>query len=78
MLHNIIYLSPKLKAQAESVFSQMGMNTADAIRMFLQQTVNDGGLSFQPHTKTIAAFSEVEDNQSTEVSLDDLRREMEL
>ena len=45
-------VSPALKKQADDVFMSMGMSIADAIRIFLYQTVNDGGLPFQPHGKT--------------------------
>jgi DNA-damage-inducible protein J len=63
-------VNPELKAQAESVFASMGMSTADAIRIFLQQSVNDGGLPFQPHAKipnaeTIAAFKEAEEGKTS-------------
>lgn len=45
-------VSPELKQQAENVFSAIGMSTAEAIRVFLQQVVNSGGLPFQPTAKT--------------------------
>ena len=41
-------VSPELKAQAEAIFTALGLSTSDAIRMFLQQAVNTGGLPFQP------------------------------
>lgn len=44
-------VSPELKQQAEAVFAALGLSTADAIRMFLQQAVNVGGLPFQPSVK---------------------------
>lgn len=58
-------VSPELKQQAEAVFSALGLSTADAIRMFLQQSVNVGGLPFQPIAKrpnaeTLAAMEEME------------------
>lgn len=58
-------VSPELKEQAESVFAALGLSTADAIRMFLQQTVNIGGLPFQPTVKrpnaeTLEAMREIE------------------
>ena len=58
-------VSPELKEQAEAVFSALGLSTADAIRVFLQQTVNVGGLPFQPTTKrpsptTLEALWELE------------------
>lgn len=46
-----VRVTPELKQQAESVFQAMGLKTSEAIRMFLQQSVNIGGLPFQPTTK---------------------------
>ncbi len=58
-------VSPELKQQAETIFAALGISTADAIRIFLQQSVNSGGLPFQlvvkrPNAETLAAMSEVE------------------
>lgn len=58
-------VSPELKEQAEAVFAALGLSTSDAIRMFLQQTVNTGGLPFQPSTRrpnaeTLEARREIE------------------
>lgn len=44
-------IKPELKEKAEAVFSAIGLSTSDAIRMFLQQSVNVGGLPFRPTTK---------------------------
>jgi len=44
-------VSPALKQQADDVFTAMGMSIAEAIRIFLYQAVNDGGMPFQPHGK---------------------------
>ena len=59
-------VSPELKQAAEAVFSAIGLSTAEAIRVFLQQAVNSGGLPFQPSAKipsaeTLAAMMELED-----------------
>ena len=56
----------ELKQEAEAVFSAIGMTTAEAIRVFLQQAVNSGGLPFQPTAKTpnaetMTALMELED-----------------
>ena len=56
----------ELKQEAEAVFSAIGMSTAEAIRVFLQQAVNSGGLPFQPTAKkpnvdTLVAMTELED-----------------
>ena len=74
-------VNSELKAQAEHVFSGMGMSTADAIRIFLQQSVNEGGLPFRPYAKipnaeTLAAFKETEEGNAHPTTLDELRNEM--
>ena len=58
-------VSPELKKQADAIFTSMGLSTADAIRIFLQQVVNNGGLPFQPmakrpNAKTREAMQELE------------------
>ncbi len=58
-------VKPELKAQAEAVFSAIGISTSDAIRIFLQQSVNVGGLPFrptarQPNAETLEAMRELE------------------
>ena len=58
-------IEPHLKMQAEAVFAGMGMSVADAIRIFLQQTVNEGGLPFKPHAQGLAYLKpEIDDIQS--------------
>ncbi len=59
-------INPKLKEEAEAVFSAIGITTAEAIRIFLQQSVNSGGLPFQPSAKlpnevSLAAMIELEE-----------------
>lgn len=56
-------VSGELKQQAEALFASMGLGMSDAIRMFLQQSINEGGIPFQPRAKipnaeTIAAMEE--------------------
>lgn len=57
-------VKPELKEKAEAVFSAVGLSTSDAIRMFLQQSVNIGGLPFrptakQPNADTLEAMAEL-------------------
>jgi len=73
----------KMKEQAESLFSSMGLKTGEAIRVFLQQSINNGGLPFQPHIKTpnaetLAAMRESEEGRAEKTSLKALRKEMGL
>jgi DNA-damage-inducible protein J len=58
-------IDSKLKSEAEDIFKAIGLKTSEAIRLFLQQCVNTGGLPFQPHTKqpnteTLSAMKELE------------------
>jgi len=58
-------VSLKLKRDAEAVFHSIGLKSSDAIRLFLQQSVNVGGLPFQPRARipnaeTLAAMQELE------------------
>ena len=58
-------ITPELKQEADAVLSEIGMTTAEAIRVFLKQVVNSGGLPFRPIAKvpnaeTQAAMLELE------------------
>ena len=44
-------ISPELKEEVDAILFAIGLSTAEAIRLFLQQTVNSGGLPFQPTAK---------------------------
>jgi DNA-damage-inducible protein J len=61
-------VSPELKEEAEAVFASIGLTTAEAIRLFLQQSVNSGGLPFRPLAKrpnaeTEEALAELEERR---------------
>ena len=61
-------ISPQLKREAEAVFRAIGLKTSDAIRLFLQQSVNLGGLPFRlraktPNQETLAAMDELKANK---------------
>jgi DNA-damage-inducible protein J len=54
-------IDPKLKKSAESVFSDLGISTTEAIRLFLKQVELHKGLPFPisiPNEQTIAAMAE--------------------
>ncbi len=53
-------VKPELKAEAEAIFEGLGMSMGDAIRIFLQQTVNMGGLPFTPMLRKPAPPETVE------------------
>lgn len=80
MIHTRI--DDTLKKDAESVLASMGLKTSDAIRLFLQQTVNVGGLPFRPIAKvpnktTIRAMEEPESYSPSFDNLEDLWDELD-
>lgn len=40
-------VSPEIKADAESIFSSLGMTLTEAINVFLHKSVMEGGLPFE-------------------------------
>jgi DNA-damage-inducible protein J len=75
-----VRVSSSLKKYAEDVLSAMGLKTSEAIRMFLQQTINDQALPFQPrinkspNNNTIKSFIEAENGEYTDSSLTDFKK----
>jgi len=58
-------ISPEVKSSAEAVLSQLGMTTADAINIFLNQVILRGGLPFEvrlpmPRAETLALIERIE------------------
>lgn len=54
-------IDPKLKKSADRIFSQIGISTAEAIRLFLKQVELHQGLPFPvstPNQETVAAMRE--------------------
>ncbi len=39
-------INPEVKSTAESIFAQCGLTMTDAVNIFLQQTINIGGMPF--------------------------------
>lgn len=76
-------ISQELKSEAEAIFSEIGLKTSDAIRMFLKQTVNQGGLPFKPQAKkpnneTIKAIKELKTGQYKAFdNVDDLFKDLD-
>ncbi len=54
-------IDPKLKKSADRIFSEIGISTAEAIRVFLKQVELHQGLPFPvslPNEETVAAMME--------------------
>ena len=60
-----IRMDSDLKAQADALFSELGMNLTTAFNIFVRQSLREGGIPFeislnQPNKETIAAMLEAE------------------
>ena len=60
-----IRMDTDLKAQADALFNELGMNLTTAFNIFVRQSLRDGGIPFevklgQPNNETIAAMLEAE------------------
>lgn len=60
-----IRMDTDLKAQADTLFSELGMNISTAFNIFVRQALREGRIPFeislnQPNANTIAAMQEAE------------------
>ena len=60
-----IRMDTELKAQAEALFNELGMNLSTAFNVFVRQAVREGGIPFKiqldkPNKETAAAIREAE------------------
>jgi DNA-damage-inducible protein J len=58
-----VRVDPKVKSDAETVYSRYGLSLGDAVNVFLHQSLNVGGLPFDlrldiPNAVTVAAMTE--------------------
>ena len=60
-----IRMDADLKAQADALFGELGMNITTAFNIFVRQALREGGIPFdislnQPNRETLAALMEAE------------------
>lgn len=60
-----IRMDTELKAQADALFAELGMNLSTAFNIFVRQSLREGKIPFdialnQPNKETIAAMLEAE------------------
>ena len=60
-----IRMDTELKAQADELFAELGMNLSTALNIFVRQSLREGGIPFEirtdrPNKETIAAMLEAE------------------
>lgn len=58
-------MDSELKAQADALFAELGMNLSTAFNIFVRQSIREGRIPFdislnQPNRETIAAMMEAE------------------
>jgi DNA-damage-inducible protein J len=64
----------KLKADVEVILKKVGLNTSQAINIFLNSVKNNNGIPFElkiPNTKTIKAMEEAEKLEGETVSFEE-------
>lgn len=60
-----IRMDTELKAQAEKLFAELGMNISTAFNIFVRQSLREGGIPFEitlnkPNAQTLVAMQEAE------------------
>jgi DNA-damage-inducible protein J len=76
-------IEPKLKAEAERILNQLGLDASDAIRVFYKQVVLRKGLPFDvavPNAATRRAMRDVKEGRGLTTYTDtaDLRKKLGL
>lgn len=46
-----VSLDENTKQEAENLFKSMGISLSNAVKMFVQQSINEGGFPFKPHAE---------------------------
>ena len=64
-----IRMNKSLKEQADSLFSELGMNMTTALNIFVRQSVRQGKIPFEislnkPNAETLAAIRKIEEMRS--------------
>ena len=60
-------LEPELKAQVEGILKELGLTTAEAIRIYFKQIIRHQGIPFEvriPTAETLAAMEEARSKEN--------------
>lgn len=73
-----VRIDSDIKDSAENILEAMGMRTSEAIRVFLQQIINDKAFPFRPslnipNQATINSFQEIESGEFDDCSLEEFK-----
>jgi DNA-damage-inducible protein J len=62
-----VRIDPKVKGKAEKIFKRCGMTVSDAIRIFINQAVEEKRLPFVPHIPNAETRKALEDSEAGRV-----------
>ena len=80
-------ISPAVKSEADSILSRLGISTADAINIFLNQVILRGGLPFEvrlpsARAETLAIIERIENGTAEMVGpfkrFEDFKKSLEI
>ncbi len=67
-----IRMNSELKSEVESLYRSLGTSCAEAVRIFAQQSLREGGMPFTPSLKTWDELSQDEINAKLRKSAADI------
>jgi len=69
-------IDSELKKNVEEILSQIGMNTSQAITLFMKSIERERGIPFElklPNDETLKAFKEIEEGKTEFMSLEEMK-----
>ena len=66
-----IRLDKEIKSQVEALYRGMGTSFAEAVRIFAQQSLREGGMPFRPTLKTWDELSQQDIDKKLAASMDE-------
>ncbi len=66
-----IRMDKEIKSQVEALYRGMGTSFAEAVRIFAQQSLREGGMPFRPTLKTWDEFSQQDIDKKLAASMDE-------
>lgn len=66
-----VRMNSELKAQVEALYKSLGTSFAEAVRIFAQQSIREGGMPFTPSLRTWDELSQAEIDARLKRSMED-------
>ena len=67
-----VRMNSELKAQVEALYRSLGTSFAEAVRIFAQQSIREGGMPFVPSLKSWEELSQAEIDARLQKSMADV------